>query len=279
MSPNPHDLPDEVHSTLTALFEVFESLSELSTPLDENEWKRPTDLPAWSVQDNLSHLIAIERRLEGLDGTDHRATDMSMARNPIGEANEHEVDSRRSRSGAEVLEEWRDIVARRQATLSTASPDYFAAETMTPTGPGTLGEFLSIRVLDCWLHEQDMRRAVNRPGGLDGAAAAHTIDRLIRTLPIVVGKRAATPEGETVVIDIHDGVDRQVPITVTDGRARFASTVPEDVLTTVEMDTECFVVLASGRRSWNDPSLTGRWRLVGDVDLGGRILAQMNMMI
>ena len=279
MSPNPHELPDEVHATLAALFEVFESLSDLGADLDEKDWKRPTDLPAWSVQDNLSHLIAIERRLEGLPGTDHRASDMSMARNPIGEANEHEVDSRRSRSGAEILAEWSDIVARRRATLSTAPPEYFATETMTPTGPGTLGEFLSIRVLDCWLHEQDMRRAVNRPGGLDGAAAAHTIDRLIRTLPIVVGKRAATPEGATVVIDIHGGVNRRIPITVSEGRARIATTVPTEVLATVEMDTECFVVLASGRRSWNDPSLTGHWRLVGDVDLGGRILAQMNMMI
>lgn len=279
MTSTPHPLPEAVTATLDALFEVFASLSDLGASLTEADWKRPTDLPAWNVQDNLSHLIAIERRLEGLPGTEHRAQDLSMVQNPIGEANEHEVDARRTMTGAEVLAEWNAIAAQRVATLSTAPPEYFATETMTPTGPGTLGDFLSIRVLDCWSHEQDMRRAVGVSGNLDGLSAAHTLDRLIRTLPIVVGKRAATPEGATVVVTIDGEVKRTVPITVTEGRARIVESVPADVLATVSMDTECFAVLALGRRPWNDASLARHWKITGDVDLGGRILAGLNMMI
>ncbi len=90
---------------------------------------------------------------------------------------------------------------------------------MTPTGPGTMADFLAIRILDCWLHEQDIRRALGRRGNLDGAAAEHTIDRLIRTLPIVVGKRAACPEGAAVTVRITGPVERIVHCEVHDGRA------------------------------------------------------------
>lgn len=88
-----------------------------------------------------------------------------------------------------------------------------------PTGPGTLGDFLGIRILDCWVHEQDMRRATGIAGNEGGPAAEHTIDRLTRTLPIVVGKRAATPEGASVVFVITGSVQRNIPITVISGRA------------------------------------------------------------
>ena len=34
---------------------------------------------------------------------------------------------------------------------------------------------LSNRAVDVWMHEQDIRRAVGRPGGMNTAAAAHTV--------------------------------------------------------------------------------------------------------
>ena len=112
-----------------------------------------------------------------------------------GQFNEAEVATRRANSGREVLAEWNALADLRLDTLRTADDAYFAREMMNPTGPGTMADFLQIRVLDCWIHEQDMRRAVERPGHMVGPAAEHTIDRLVRTIPIVVGKRAATPGG------------------------------------------------------------------------------------
>ena len=125
-------------STLDALQQCWTSLSALGAALGEEEWNRPTDLPGWSVKDNLSHLIAIERMLEGLPGTQHKAEHRDYVRNPIGEHNENEVDARRSLSGAQVLQEWNEICAQRIATFSTAGEDYFAQPAMTPVGPGTL---------------------------------------------------------------------------------------------------------------------------------------------
>lgn len=267
--------------TLTALFDVFDSLSQLGAGLTEAQWKTPTDLPGWSVQDNLSHLVGIERVLQGYTPTEHRAADLAVAKNPIGEMNEHEVDARRGLAGSAVLGEWQAIVAERTATLTSADDDYFAQAAMTPTGPGTLGDFLSIRVLDCWLHEQDMRRAAGVPGHLGGPAAEHTMDRLIKTLPIVVGKRAATPEGATVVMNITGDVQRTIVINVNGGRASITPQVPDGspVVAQVTLTTEAFVVLATGRGTPDHEAALGHWSVSGDEALGRRILDQLNMMI
>ena len=184
-------------------------------------------------------------------------------------------DARRSRSGAEVLAEWNEITATRMATLRAAGDDYFDAPAMTPTGPGTVADFLHIRVLDCWLHEQDMRRAAARPGHLSGAAAEHTVDRLIRTVPIVVGKRAATPEGKAVVIDITGGVQRHIVCEVRNGRAAMVEAPRGAPMCTITLDTEAFVVLAAGRRGADAVAAS----VTGDTELAGRILGQFNMMI
>lgn len=272
---------DSTSRTLTALFDTFDALSALGASLTEAQWKTPTDLPGWSVQDNLSHLVAIERVLQGYPATDHRAADLSTAKNPIGEMNEHEVDARRSLAGAEVLAEWNAITAERRTTLTTADDDYFAQPAMTPTGPGTVADFLSIRVLDCWLHEQDMRRAAGVPGHLAGPAAEHTIDRLLRTVPIVVGKRAATPEGDTVMLHITGEVHRNIVVTVSGGRAAVVAAVPEGspVATDLTLSAEAFVVLATGRGGADHPAVDGHWSCTGDTALARRIVDQLNMMI
>jgi uncharacterized protein (TIGR03083 family) len=267
-------IPTDTIDTLDA---VFTSLSQLGATLDEAAWKSPTDCPGWTVQDHLSHLIGIERMLEGLPGAEVELPPSPHVKNPIGEMNEREVEARRARTGAEVLAEWDEIAARRLATLRAADDAYFAQETMTPTGPGTIADFLHIRVLDCWVHEQDMRRATGHPGNLAGPAAEHTIDRLIRTIPIVVGKRARTPEGATVVLRLTGPVERTIPVTVVDGRAKVVDAVAGDAAADISMDSEAFVVLATGRAEAG--ALADRWSVTGDRALGEAVVTNLNMMI
>ena len=265
------------HDTIAALGQCFASITALCETLTESEWKTATDCPGWSVQDNLSHLVGIERMLEGLPPTTHKAAPAAHVKNPIGESNENEIDSRRHLSGAQVLSEWKDISTQRMATLRTAGVDYFDASAMTPTGPGTVGDFLSIRVLDSWVHEQDMRRAVVRPGNLGGPAAEHTVDRLVRTVPIVVGKRAGTPDGASVVIDVTGDVMRHVVCTVTGGRAAVAADEPASPLAHITMDVETFVVLATGRAT--AAAMEAHVTYAGDVEHGRKLTGALNMMI
>jgi uncharacterized protein (TIGR03083 family) len=270
-------IPVETIETVDKLEAIWRSVSELGDELDERQWKLPTELAGWTVQDNLAHLIGTERMLAGLPAAAMPPELGDHVRNPIGQFNEAEVAARRGSSGAEVLAEWKELVDLRLATLRAGDDAYFAAEMATPTGPGTMADFLHIRVLDCWLHEQDMRRAVGKPGHLGGAAAEHTIDRLLRTLPIVVGKRAATPEGRAVAIVIAGDVNRRVVCEVNGGRAAFVAAAAADPVATVTLDSEAFVVLATGRCT--AASIADRIELTGDQSLGQRVVDNLNMMI
>ncbi len=229
------------------------------------------------MQDNLAHLIGTERVLQGLPAAAMPTVVGGHVKNPIGQFNEAEVEARRSLSGADVLAEWNDLVDLRVATLRSASDEYFAKEMSTPTGPGTMADFLHIRVLDCWIHEQDMRRAVAMPGNLGGPAAEHTVDRLLRTIPVVVGKRAATPEGRAVIIVIDGDVHRHVVCEVTNGRAAIVAAPSLEPLATVTLDTEAFVVLATGRCAASE--IAERIHIAGEQDLGQRVVDNLNMMI
>jgi uncharacterized protein (TIGR03083 family) len=265
------------HETIDKLAETWASISSLGAGLTEAQWKTSTDLPAWTVQDNLSHIVGTERMLEGLPPAEHSAPGGDHVKNPIGEHNEREVDARRGRSGADVLAEWDELAAQRLTTLRNADEAYFATESFTPTGPGTVADFLHIRVMDCWAHEQDMRRALARPGNNGTGSAAHAIDRLARTLGIVVGKRAGTPEGGAVTIELTGPVHRSTTLEVQDGRAKQVDEPTRPSLAVIRMSSDTFATLALGRRP--AAAMLDEIDITGDETLGHRVIEQFNMMI
>jgi uncharacterized protein (TIGR03083 family) len=269
------DVPTDIVATLTG---VWAELSRLGAPLAESQWKAATRLPGWNVQAIYAHLIGTERMLEGLPGAPARDPSVPTphVRNPIGEAVENEVAWRARRSGAEVFAEWEELRATREATLRAAGPAYFTQPVVNPTGPGTMTDFLAVRILDCWIHEQDVRWALDLPARLDGPAAEHTVDRLVRTIPLVVGKRAATPEGRAVRVVISGAVARDLLCEVNGGRAAFVERSAQPPLAVVTFTTEAFVELANGRRPADD--LTGV-TVEGDAELGRKVAGRFNMMI
>ena len=264
-----------IEQKVSLTIQAIDALTELCAPLTEPQWKTATDCPGWSVQDNISHLVGIENMLLGKPPTTHKSPKYDYIKNPIGEHNEHEIDARRSLAGSEVFTEWKATAAERANQLRTADAEYFAKPMMMPTGPGTLGDFLDIRILDLWIHDQDIRRALNIAGNHGGPCAEHTIDRLIRTLPIVVGKRAATPEGESVSITITGAVQRTIHISVTEGRANIVASAPANMLCEISLDSTVFTALATGRKQ----STELNWTSTGDTALAQRIVSQLNMMI
>jgi uncharacterized protein (TIGR03083 family) len=271
------DQQARVETVVGTLIETWQALSDVGVGLSEVQWKRPSDLPGWSVQDNLSHVIGIERLLEGLPAADPLEGDPPRyVHNPIGELNEREVAARRGKPGADVLAEWDDLRIVRQRTLAAAGPDYFAQPMQTPTGPGSMTDFLATRILDCWVHEQDMRRALQLPPTLAGRAAEHTVDRLAASLPMVVGKRAACPEGGAVAIELTGPIERRFVCEVNGGRAAFVAAPSAPPLATITMDTECYALLATGRRPVED--VDERVAVSGDGELGARVLAGLNVL-
>jgi uncharacterized protein (TIGR03083 family) len=260
--------------TLTA---TWQALSDVGVGLGESQWKTPSDLPGWSVQDILSHVIGTERFLEGLPAAGPLPGEQpEHVRNLIGELNEREVAARRARPGVEVLAEWDDLRAVRARTLAAADDAYFDQPMQTPTGPGTMTDFLATRIVDCWVHEQDMRTALQLPLTLGGPAAEHSIARLTASLPMVVGKRAACPEGGAVAIVLSGQLERRFTCEVSGGRAAFVDAPSAPPLATIGLDTGCYVLLATGRRA--PAAMADRVELGGDADLSARVLAGLNVM-
>ncbi len=263
--------------TLRCLFETWQSMQVLGETLTEAEWKTLTACPGWSVQDNFSHIIGTERTLGGLGGTEHKANNLEHVKNPIGEMNEHEVDSRRHLPGAQVLSEFKEIAALRKSFFDSAPESYFTNESNTPIGKAPMAVFLSIRAMDSWVHEQDIRRAINKPGNQGSLCAELSVDRLCRTLPMVVGKRAKAPEGSVSVVKITGPVQRSIWITVKDGRATVIETNDATPTVEIEFDSNVFIELATGRATGEQ--LRQKIKIAGDVALGERVVGALNMMI
>jgi uncharacterized protein (TIGR03083 family) len=260
------------------LDQVWGSIGDLGVTLSEAEWKTPTEVPGWTVQDNLVHVVALEWLGLGRAAPDHEIPDdLPHVKNDFGRANEVFVDSRRDRTGAEALTEFRSVTADRLAQLRAFGPDDFGADSFTPVGPGTVRDLLPFRVFDSWVHEQDMRRAVGRPGNLDGPVPEVAFGRVVASMPFVVGKKAQAPHGSTVAFDLGPPLAHPFAIR-TDGRAQLLDDMPDDATARITTDGETFVRLACGRLD-PDEALDGRGvRLSGDDVLGRRVVESLNFL-
>ncbi len=204
---------------------------------------------------------------------------MSHTKNELGRRNEVVVDWRRSWPGAKVLDEFREVTAERLTHLRAMSAEDFEAKTQTPVGPGSMRMYMAIRIFDAWVHEQDIRRALDLPGGLDGPVAEHAMSRIVLALPYVVGKKAAAPDGASVVFEVSGPTVLSLPISVQGGRAKPLVAAPDSPTVTLRTDFETFACLACGRWDPEEVLASGGVGIEGDRALGEAVVRQMNFMI
>lgn len=257
----------------------FAALAHELDELDDSVWSLPTDCPTWSVGDLVAHAAAIESELAG-DEPLRITIDKQAAhiKNGAGSYTERGVAARRGRSRDDVVDEYDDAIRRRTAQLD-AEPldDPTATPPRTPGGVEWDWETLmSRRALDLWIHEQDIRRAVGKPGGLDTAGASHTQATFVSVLPYVVAKRCGAPTGTTVVVDVTGPVSGLYAVEVDDfGRGRAVETPPEQPSARLTLDTESFTILGAGRRDASTLPI----RISGDADLSECVLTHLAVTI
>jgi uncharacterized protein (TIGR03083 family) len=253
------------------------SIAEVCRDLSPGEWVRQTDCPGWTVLDQLSHMIGTESTLAGRPAPPAAPGGLAHVHNPIGEMNEAWVRARRARPPQQVLAEFEQLTAERLTALRSMSEAEFEAATPSPIGAVPYATFMQVRVMDCWVHEQDIRRAVGRPGHLAGPAAETALGRLTSSVGYVVGKRVAPPDGTTVVIELTGPMARTLAIVMRDGRAVSANPTGE-VTARIEMDTETFTCLACGRWSADQVLREARARFGGDEHLGATVVHNLATM-
>jgi uncharacterized protein (TIGR03083 family) len=197
-------------------------------------------------------------------------------KNDIGKSNERAVESRRAWLGADALAEFHAVTRERIQALRTLDDAGFGADSWTPVGPGTVRDLLRFRVFDAWVHGQDMRRAVDRPGDLDSPPAELALTMMVDAMPYVVGKKAGVPGGSTVVLVLNGPLARTAAIGVVDGRARLLDERVDEPSVTISMETETFERLACGRLEPAQALAARQVAFSGDSELGRRILDELN---
>jgi uncharacterized protein (TIGR03083 family) len=266
--------------TVAALGEVWASLGALLGELSDNEWLLPSPLPGWSVQDNVSHIVGTEAMLAGEPGPSieiDRAVSEHV-RNDIGAFNEQWVQALRAESPSEVLARFRELTAARLATLATMSEDEWNAESFTPAGKDTYGRFMQIRVFDCWLHEQDIRDAVGKPGHETGLAVEVVLDEMATALGFVVGKKAGAVAGQSVTFALADGgaVVRELHVEVGE-RAAVVPALGGPATVVLTMPIGVMTRRCAGRVGPDD--LLDQVMIQGDPVLASRILENQSYTI
>jgi uncharacterized protein (TIGR03083 family) len=253
------------------LEDVWVSLEALGRQLLPAEWGVPTRCPGWDVTAQYAHVLGVESLLASVPAPPPAAP-APHVRNAIGETNEAWVAAWAGRPPGELLDELASVTATRLGALRAMDEAAMDAPSWTPVGQATYRRFMQIRVFDCWVHEQDVRAALDRPGHSDGPAAEQAIDEIERNLGYIVGKRAAVPPASLVEIVLRGPVVRTMWVEVPpEGRASVVGEPGRQADVTLRLDSGTFAALACGRSMPSPPSVT----VEGDTALGARIVEHL----
>ncbi|MGL5819032.1 MAG: maleylpyruvate isomerase family mycothiol-dependent enzyme [Phycicoccus sp.] len=273
--------PTDLAGTIDAWAQTVRSVLDLGRTMRAGDADRPTDCPGWTVFDQIAHVTSAEAGLAGEPVADLDVSGRAHVRTPFGERVEKRLESRRGRSLDEVLDELEERLAERLAAYG--SPDATAeTEVPGPFGSTTLLDLLGVRIFDIWTHEQDIREALGRPGGLDTPAATVSVARFLDRLPRVVARDAGVGPGHAVVLDLTGPTVARAGVRVEEQEGRpvgiplFSGTPDQHldvVTTTLTMSTQVAMRLAGGRRDPDSMHVV----VHGDADVARRVLRALTV--
>ena len=220
---------------IDALEETWDAIIRTVRTMDPARFTAPTACEGWSIQDIVSHLIGFELMLSGHPVPDIEIDQPAYVKNSIGEINEKFVVERRALAGRDVLNEFEDVAASSIARLRALPEVAWEEITWSPEGDVPYVRFMETRVLDSWIHLQDIRDALAEPQDDHGAGEEIVVNRFEAAMPYVVGRRAKAPDGSTVRLQLVGRLARVISIRVDDGRARAVDAIAE--VPTVEITT------------------------------------------
>ncbi|WP_326666725.1 maleylpyruvate isomerase family mycothiol-dependent enzyme [Streptomyces canus] len=265
-----------LHPTLQPYADAWthsiEAISELVTPLVEGEWNRRTPCPGWSVRDVVSHVIGLDCEMLGDPRPIHTLPrDLFHVTNDHQRYMEMQVDVRRHHTAPEMTSELEYVVIRRNRQLRNDSRDP-GTKVRGPLGTElTLADSMRQHAFNVWVHEQDLRTALGRPGNLDSPGGHIARDVLLEALPDIVAVKADAPRSSAIVFDIHGPIEflRTIRVDI-QGRGTLETAPALGPAATLTLDWETYVRLACGRVTLE--SAADRVKAEGDPELTSAIL-------
>lgn len=302
--------PADVPSLIEAYREVLGGLVDTCDGLRPAEWDLPTSCPGWTVRDHVAHVVHVEDHLTGgehpisgwsetVDRPTIAVGDPEHVRSEAGVWIEEGVRARAGHTPEDLLTELRGLLEVRTAQMY--DPDLDTDTTVRSVRGGQLafGELTELRLSDIWVHTQDVRHAVDRPGALDSPGAAVFTARVLAAVPQVVARRVdppagtvvilestgpvtgrggvritTDPDGERVVHELFSGhVEEHLEEPAEEGTAEGQDTdpaqeQPEEAVTTISLSTHELTRRAAGRQSTQETA----YQVHGDEDLARRVL-------
>ncbi|MDW4904750.1 maleylpyruvate isomerase family mycothiol-dependent enzyme [Streptomyces sp. ADMS] len=265
-----------LHPTLQPYADAWthsiDAISELVSPLVEGEWNRRTPCPGWSVRDVISHVIGLECEMLGDPRPIHTLPrDLYHVTNEQQRYMEMQVDVRRHHTAPEMTSELEYTVIRRNRQLRNESREPGAKIRGLYGRETALEDLMRNRAFDVWVHEQDLRTALGRPGNLDSPGAHIARDVLLEALPKIVAKDAGAPRSSAIVFDVHGPIEflRTIRVDI-NGRGTLESSPALGPAAAFALDWETYFRLACGRVT--PEAVADRIKAEGDPGLTGAIL-------
>lgn len=263
---------EELAGYVEVWWQAVADFTDLLDHLPAEAWATPTDLPGWDVKAIASHIAHLEAVTAGAPAEQAEIGEPAHVRSPMGQFTEIGVVTRRATPPADIIAEIRRHTRTRHDALLADPPTDGAAPALGIFGAigWSTRQLLRNRPLDVWMHEQDVRRAVGRPGGLDSPGALHTTTYLLESLGYVLAKRVGAPVGTSIVAYVEGSRPAAYAVGA-DGRGTALPEPPTEPTATLRMDRETFIRLAGGRGRVDPSAVT----LEGDRALAEQVVAAL----
>ncbi len=275
--------PTDLAGLVDAFEHTAQAVIDLGQTCSHVDFDLQTERPGWTVKDQISHIVGIESWLDGAEPPEVELPDLPHVQNEVAEFAELFVQERRSLEGSDVVGELEDVLVSRMSTLRDSALTK-GSVLRGVFGPANAVEALTLRVIDIWVHEQDIRAAIGRPGNLDCPSAAALVSAIIHALPRIVARDAAIPVGEAVLLDITGPVVGRAGVRVVEdeegrpwGEALFtgdrheAGAEKPGGTTSITLSTDALTRRAAGRRGVDELIYT----VHGDEDVARRVLEHL----
>ncbi|BBX48745.1 maleylpyruvate isomerase family mycothiol-dependent enzyme [Mycobacterium cookii] len=245
----------------TALERCYHATESLCADLTDADWRFQSLCPDWNVRGVVSHVTSIEAVLAGW------LPDDAATPPPFGRAAEFELETA-GMDNAAFAERVRATYDHRRRDLASLTEADLERPSWTPTGPGTYGNFLEIRVFDFWVHDRDITTPLGIRTDDTGVAAEIALGEVQGSLGYIVGKKVGLPEGKSIAFRLTGPLVRDFNVLV-DGRAKQVDRLDHPDVEIIT-DSTTFVQLACGRIDPQGAIDSGAITWNGDAELGER---------
>ena len=263
--------------------QVWGSIDSLLRTLDKKQWDTQA-LPLWTVGDVVGHIVGTEKLLLGEPAPDVElpadaelpASTGATARDQVYVDSAKWLISLRASPMSDVIDTFTNVTTARNNQLASLAEHDWATKTFEPIRQFTYEQVLFIRVLDCWIHEQDIRDAVGIPGNEHGLGADITLDTIAFMLAGTID-RCGLESGWRLRFDLMNGdnVHRTVDVEIGES-ARVVRSHDEPPTATLTMPPGIFVRLFAQRVDLD--AVMDQIAMSGDVEAGATVLANLGSM-